>query len=381
VFQRIAFIARKEFQYFWMDWESYLWAIAIPVLFMYFIGTVTSQFGGSGSGGAKDVLAVVASPDDGLLADQMVDRLAANGYDVKRCATAEQAAPYARKLHIPTGFTAGVLAGQPHTVRLEPGEQGVAGSYDQYRVGRAVYSLLADLTVCAQDGQDWTAATIGAVARAPRNVTIDVRPAGRRQLVPSGFEQAVPGILIMFSLLVGLSSTSGALVIERLQGRLKRLACSPISRGEVFAGKWLARLAIGFLQVLVGMVVGRMLFGVQWGPDLWAVLIVLLAWCALCASAGLLLGSLVRTEAQGIGISVLAANALCALGGLWWPIEVTPGWMQKLATGLPTGWTMQALHQLSLFRAGPSSAIPCVVALCVTAVVVGMLGARQFRFQ
>jgi len=42
---------------------------------------------------------------------------------------------------------------------------------------------------------------------------------------------------------------------------------------------------------------------------------------------------------------------------------------------------MDALHQLSLFRAGASVAIPYVVALLVTAAIVGIVGARTFRFQ
>ena len=36
--RRIAFIARKEFHYFWLDWESYFWVFAMPIVFMYFIG-------------------------------------------------------------------------------------------------------------------------------------------------------------------------------------------------------------------------------------------------------------------------------------------------------------------------------------------------------
>ena len=38
-----------------------------------------------------------------------------------------------------------------------------------------------------------------------------------------------------------------------------------------------------------------------------------------------------RTEGQAVGIGVLATNVLAALGGCWWPIEITPAWMQTLA--------------------------------------------------
>jgi len=72
---------------------------------------------------------------------------------------------------------------------------------------------------------------------------------------------------------------------------------------------------------------------------------------------------------------------MAALGGCWWPIEITPPFMQKLAGFLPTGWTMHALHELVSFRAGWASAVPDVIALAVGALVAGWIAARLFRFQ
>jgi hypothetical protein len=60
-----------------------------------------------------------------------------------------------------------------------------------------------------------------------------------------------------------------------------------------------------------------------------ALVLVLASWAALAASLGLLSGSLARTEGQAVGIGVLLTNVLAALGGCWWPIEVTPPAMQR----------------------------------------------------
>ena len=135
------------------------------------------------------------------------------------------------------------------------------------------------------------------------------------------------------------------------------------------------------VQIVFCMFVGTLLFGMDWGPDLPMVLAVLLAWGTLCASFGMFLGNLVRTEGQAVGISVLATNGMAALGGLWWPIEVAPCWMQYMAAWLPTGWAMDAMHQLVSFRAGAASACRQLIALLIANVVVGWLGARTFRFQ
>jgi len=72
---------------------------------------------------------------------------------------------------------------------------------------------------------------------------------------------------------------------------------------------------------------------------------------------------------------------LAALGGCWWPIEVTPRWMQSLASCLPTGWTMGAIHQLVTFQNGPASALGSIALLLTAALVMGIVAARTFRYQ
>ncbi len=80
-------------------------------------------------------------------------------------------------------------------------------------------------------------------------------------------------------------------------------------------------------------------------------------------------------------LGVLSANVLAALGGCWWPIEITPAWMQTFSKFLPTGTTMDALHQLVNFGAPAARAIPHAVALLLAALAVGWLSARMFRFE
>ena len=99
----------------------------------------------------------------------------------------------------------------------------------------------------------------------------------------------------------------------------------------------------------------------------------LLVWGAFCASCGLLLGSLGRSEGQVAGLGMLTTMLLAALGGCWWPIEITPEWMQSMQKGLPSGWAMDAMHRLISFGKGAESVWPHVAAL--------LMGARWFRFQ
>jgi ABC-type multidrug transport system permease subunit len=281
---------------------------------------------------------------------------------------------------LPAAFSQSVLAGRQVTVTLTRKGGGLGADYDELRVTRAVYTLLADLVVGAREGAA-TPQGLAAVAARPHNLTLRVTPAGKRLDPPVGFEQAVPGTMVMFVLLVMFTSGAVTLTIERNQGILRRLASSPMSRGAVVLGKWGARMGLGMVQIAFAMLAARVLFGVHWGPYLGAVVAVMLAYAALATGLGMLLGNLGRTEGQVIGIGVLASNVLALLGGCWWPIEITPPWAQKLALTLPTGWAMDAMHKLVSFGAGPAAVFPHVLALTALALVAGYALARSFRFQ
>jgi ABC-type multidrug transport system permease subunit len=257
----------------------------------------------------------------------------------------------------------------------------IAASLDQFRVARALYTVVGDLAVLKTAGQPVTAEALASLASAPRQVTLAVTSAGRREDPPEGFAQAVPGTMVMFTMLILLTSGAIMLVVERQFGLLRRLASTPITPGAVVAGKWTSRMALGLVQIAFAMLVGRVVFRVDWGPALPMVAVVLAAWASFNASFALLLGNIARTQPQMAGIGVLTTMVLAALGGCWWPIEITPGWMQSLALVLPTGWTMDALHKLVNFGYGAESAAPHVAALAASAMVCAWGGAKIFRYQ
>jgi ABC-type Na+ efflux pump permease subunit len=379
------FIARKDVSYLLRRRETILWTFLMPIVFFYFIGTVTGGFGPSSD--RRDALALRGGRDGGFVVDEIVRRLEAQKYEVVRPDTDQAFAKFARRLTIPdptppyATFTAAVLAGQRQTLTLDAGGDPLTGNYDQVRVARAVFEVVADLAVVRMNGQAPAPEAFAALAAMPHPLQLSVSSAGRRLVPPLGFAQAVPGTLVMFTMLVLLTSGAVSLVVERDQGLLRRLASTPISPGAIVLGKWTGRMILGLVQIAFAVVAGSVLFGMQWGSALPMVAVVLVGWAGFSAGLAILVANIARTPAQTAGLGVLATQVLAALGGCWWPIEITPPWMQKLALVLPTGWAMNALHKLVNFGDPPAAAIPHVVALFAGALVLGWLGARVFKYQ
>ena len=378
------FIAWHDVRHQLRQASTLLWVFVMPPIFFYFIGTVTGGFSaGVSAGTATPVVIEAQSP--GFLEGQVDLRLRENNFEPEwraKVAPDEEGNLPIRVLRLGDNLSEKIIAGEQVTASYDTRASALSRDFEAIRVQRSLYTVLADIVVAdANSAGSLSKESLDVLNAKTRNWQLNVSTAGERQEIPSGFEQSIPGILVMFTLLVLLTTGGSMLVSERNQGLLRRLASTPISRTEVVAGKWGSRMVLAAIQVGAALVVGTFLFRMNWGPDIGMIVIVLAAWAAFCASAGLLLGSIARTEAQASGLGVLAANALAALGGCWWPIEITPDWMQVVQKMLPTGWTMDALHKLISFQAGAASAIPNVAALLVGTLVVTMLAINRFEYE
>src|ERR1017187_7852753 len=215
------YIARMDARYLLTRRETIIWTFVMPVVFFYFIGTITGNVNTSDS---RTPLAVSAPSDAGFLADQLTQGLGARDYRIIRTHSQEEFLAYGRRIEIPAGFTDSVLAGHPMKVLFTHTGQNLDADFDQVRISRAVYTVLADLTAVRASGAAPTPERFAALAAEPCTLTLDPHIAGKRVDPPTGFEQSVPGTMVMFTLLVLFTSGAVTLTIERNLGILRRLA-------------------------------------------------------------------------------------------------------------------------------------------------------------
>ena len=185
------------------------------------------------------------------------------------------------------------------------------------------------------------------------------------QLSPKSLEQNIPGFAIMFVLLAVVFGTSSAMHDERDWGTLTRLLAAPAGFARLMVGKFGLRFVVGFVQALALLVWGRVVFGVSLGTS-WSGLIVLVAGIAFAAAAlGVLVGAIASSREQTLPLSLASTLGLAALGGLWWPISVVPGWLRMLGQLFFPTWAMYGMTDLMLRDRGLGAM------LMPTAVLVG----------
>ncbi len=94
---------------------------------------------------------------------------------------------------------------------------------------------------------------------------------------------------------------------------------------------------------------------------------------------GVLVGSLFAAEDRVTGLCVLASLLMGALGGCWWPLEIAPPALQKIALCIPTGWALKALNQLISFGSDFNAVLLPLAVLVGFGAVANLLAARLFK--
>jgi ABC-2 type transport system permease protein len=190
----------------------------------------------------------------------------------------------------------------------------------------------------------------------------------------------LPAVLATAIVAAGLVNLGISTGFERSYGVLKRLGASPLTRGQLMAGKIGTIVVVEAIQaiLLVGLAVG--IFGWAPGPD-WnppAVVAALALGTAAFSALGLLFAGTLRAEA-----TMALTNALfllgILLGGLLVPAGQLPGLLGALASLLPTAALADALR-IGL-GASTGDLVEPLVVLTLWAVGTSLLTARTFRWE
>ncbi|TPV38550.1 ABC transporter permease [Bacillus dicomae] len=152
------------------------------------------------------------------------------------------------------------------------------------------------------------------------------------------------GFSILFVMIVMLSAT-GTILKARQLGVWSRLLEAPVSKVQLLAGYILSFFLIGWIQFGVLMILTHSLFDVQWGNLLGVITLVSVLLLAVIGLA-LLLASIVKTTEQQSALGNIVVISTCMIGGLYWPIEIEPTWMQTAANFVPQTWAMRGFTEL-----------------------------------
>jgi len=208
----------------------------------------------------------------------------------------------------------------------------------------------AALSGAALAGRARGDALTAAHGRRPEPLDVRVRPwynPGLRSAV-----YIVPGIIGVILSLTLVLITSMSIVRERERGTLEQLVVTPIDKTSLMVGKILPFLMIGYVQITVILVLGRLLFDVPMRGSLPLLYLLSFAFIVASLALGLLMSTLVRTQVQAMQLGFLFLLPNILLSGFMFPRQAMPPLAQWLGATLPLTYFLTILRGVLLKGVG-----------------------------
>ncbi len=191
-------------------------------------------------------------------------------------------------------------------------------------------------------------------------------------------EQASAGQTVTW-VQITLLGAAEVLVDERLRGTLKRMLVMPTSRALILGGRVLATVLAGLVQIAILLIGGAVVFNVGWHRAPLAVAAVSVAFALAVAGMGLLVATFVKTGGQASSAVIALSMTTAALGGAWFPLEVTPPLFRQIVQILPSTWAMRAYTDILARGATFADVLPTTGVLLGFAVVFTVIGVWRFN--
>ena len=366
------------------DRSNIFFVFVFPMLLILVLGV---SFGG----GFDPRFGIVVGEGVGPLGEELVATLEAiPDAEVERVAgeddlvTAIERGLLQAGVVVPAAYDADILGGRDVEIRyvarqdelgLQLGETVRAAVAEQGQRLRAARFFAAETGGSLDEGLR-RAEAAAAVIVPVRVVTTTVGEA----IFPASlgrFDLGASSMLLLFIFLTSMTSAV-ALIETRRLGLSRRMLATPTSARTIVTGEALGRFGVAIVQGLFIMLGSLILFGVDWGAPLGSAAL-LVSFSLVGAGAGMLLGSVLRTEQQAIGLGLLVGLGLGALGGCMVPLELFSPAMRTVAHLTPHAWALDGYAELVRHDGTFSDVLPYVAILLGYATVLLALAAWRLR--
>jgi ABC-2 type transport system permease protein len=366
--------------------QTYLLMFVMPLLFTFIFGSLMS-------GDEQEKMTILlVDKDQTNLSQTLYEELKEENalFDLKR-STEEKAKQMMESKKIPgviliqKGFQDGMLQSDKTFVGFQKIPELTSSSTITGYVADKLSKMKIEVTASKQwsqySGEEWEVMFTGmenskTQPLAIRHVNIDENESDPQM---NGMSARAAGFSIMFVMMMLLSVT-GTILEARKNGVWYRIIATPASKLEIAFGYLLSFFLIGWIQFGILLISTHYLFDVQWGNPL-SIAILVSALLFAIVGLGLCIAGMVKTVEQQASIGNLIVVSTCMLSGVYWPIEIAPEFMQKMAEFLPQTWAMKGFTEIIVSGGTLIDIIDNIAILIGFGLLFLAVGMKRIRFE
>ena len=162
----------------------------------------------------------------------------------------------------------------------------------------------------------------------------------------------IPGIVGVLLTIITMVLTSLAIVREKEIGTLEQLMVTPLKSWQIIAGKSVPFVIISLIAMGIELGVGILWFKIPVRGSIFTLLVASIWFLTATLGMGIFVSTLVSTQQQALFICWFLTVVFVLLGGLFFPLENMPDWVQKMTIINPLKYFIRVAREVTLKGAG-----------------------------
>ena len=204
------------------------------------------------------------------------------------------------------------------------------------------------------------------------------------QLAPWGddyFSFVIIGVALTDYLSVSLDGFSSEIRSAQVEGTLETLLVTPTPVSTILFSSTLYSYSVTSLRVIVYIVLGALLFGLNlYMTSILSFIVIMVLTVASFAGIGLISAAFIIVFKQGSPINLAVTTGSGLLGGVFYPVDILPAWLEPVSRLLPITHALEAMRQILLNGAGMRDISLQLFILCAFAAILVPIGLLSFGY-
>ena len=196
---------------------------------------------------------------------------------------------------------------------------------------------------------------------------------------PSYFDFIAPGIMAMTVMMSVMTGLPVAISQEKEIGTMDGMMVAPVNRLSILLGKTMAQTARGLIQGVIILALAIGIFGVAIQGSILLVFALLLLGVFSFVGLGIVVTSFTKDQETAQMLMMTLMFPMMFLGGVFFPIQQMPWYMQTIAQFLPLTYASNALRKVMVLGAGIPQISNELIILIVFGVVMIAIALPVFK--
>lgn len=190
----------------------------------------------------------------------------------------------------------------------------------------------------------------------------------------------IPGTIAMIIMIIAALLTSLTVAREWERGTMEQLISTPVKSFEIVIGKFIPYFAIGFFDLLVGIVMAVFVFGVPLRGNIFILIILSTLFLTGALSMGIFISTVARTQLLASQMAMLTTFIpTMLLSGFIYPIFNMPAAVQAITYLVPARYYIVILREIFLKGAGAGVLWDEAVFLFIFGFAMLLITVRRFK--